>query len=251
MEDWFVTEQLDGDTFAVSEPRHWEQPHCYLLRGKERALLLDAGLGVADLRAAAVRLTDLPLSVALTHAHWDHIGGLRQFPDFAVHGAEENWLSSAFPLPDEQVRQSLTREPCAFPPDFDPKNYRPFRGKPARLLRDGEWLDLGGRALTVLHTPGHSPGHCCFYEAERGYLFSGDLLYCGRLDAFYPTTDPWAFRASLHRVRALEIGRIFPGHRTLKVPLDLPRRAAEAFDRLAAGGMRPGLYDFEDFSVRI
>ena len=52
-----------------------------------------------------------------------------------------------------------------------------------------------------------------------------------------------------HSVRSM-IG-LFPHVIVLKVPLDLPRRAAEAFDRLAEGGMRPGLYDFENFSVRI
>mgnify|MGYP002508219585 CR=1 FL=1 len=52
-----------------------------------------------------------------------------------------------------------------------------FQGAPARLLEDGDIIDLGGRQVEVLHTPGHSPGHMCFFERERGYLFTGDLVY--------------------------------------------------------------------------
>ena len=51
MGDWFTIEPLDGDTFAISEYRHWEETHCYLLLGTERALLIDTGLGVADIGA--------------------------------------------------------------------------------------------------------------------------------------------------------------------------------------------------------
>ncbi len=59
-----------------------------------------------------------------------------------------------------------------------------FQGEPQRLLHDGEYSDLGERTIQVIHTPGHSPGHCCFYDLERKYLYSGDLVYKGCLFAF-------------------------------------------------------------------
>ena len=61
MKNWFTIEQLYPDTFMISEWRHWEETHCYLLLGKERALLIDTGLGVGDLRAQVEQLTDLPV----------------------------------------------------------------------------------------------------------------------------------------------------------------------------------------------
>ena len=66
-----------------------------------------------------------------------------------------------------------------------------------RLLQEDDSIRLGGETLTVLHTPGHSPGHLCFWEEERGYLFTGDLAYKGMLTAYFPSTDPQAYLQSL------------------------------------------------------
>mgnify|MGYP002597446315 FL=1 len=84
----------------MSEPRHWEETHAYLLAGTKRALLIDTGLGVCDLFSAVRSLTSLPVTVALTHAHWDHIGGCNEFPAPWVHRLEGPWLER-FPLSRE------------------------------------------------------------------------------------------------------------------------------------------------------
>lgn len=76
MSDWFTVEQIDADSYVISELKHWEETHCYLLCGSERAVLIDTGLGVENIREIVGRLTNLPVIVILTHAHWDHIGGL-------------------------------------------------------------------------------------------------------------------------------------------------------------------------------
>lgn len=83
--NWFTIEKIDAQTFAISEYKHWEETHCYLLCGTERAVLIDTGLGVANIKKAVDHLTDLPVAVLTTHAHWDHIGGHQYFADFAVH----------------------------------------------------------------------------------------------------------------------------------------------------------------------
>ena len=113
---------MDDATFALSEYRHWEEAHSYLLLGRDRALLLDTGLGVGGLRREVEALTDRPITVALTHVHWDHIGGCGQFEPPAVHAAEADWLRH-FPLPEAAVRRQL----CAKAPLFP--------GKPPRFLR--------------------------------------------------------------------------------------------------------------------
>ena len=196
--NWFTLQQVDGDTHILSEYGHWEHTHCYLLEGRDRALLIDTGLGIGKIRAEVEALTPKPVTAVATHIHWDHIGGHKEFPEFYAHGAELSWLTGKFPLPVQAVRQMVARD-CALPAGFDAERYELFQGTPARLLEDGDVIDLGGRQVQVLHTPGHAPGHLCFWEEARGYLFTGDLVYRGTLFASYPSTDPEAYLASLEK----------------------------------------------------
>ncbi len=254
MSEWFTVDRIDRDTFVISEYKHWEETHCYLLCGTERAVLIDTGLGVGSIRDVVDSLTDLPVTVATTHAHWDHIGGHRYFERIAVHEAEVGWLTGKFPLPPEAVKRNLTCRPCDFPADFSPDDYHIFQGTPQIVLRDGDCLSLGDRTLNVIHTPGHSPGHCCFYEPERNYLYSGDLIYQGCLDAFYPSTDPWLFWRSVRRLLPLKISRVLPGHHRLSVPVDLIGRVERAFQDLAREGNLKhggGVFQYEDFQIHI
>ena len=233
-DEWFTVETIDAQTFAISEYRHWEQAHSYLLLGARRALLIDTGLGIGDIRRAVRELTQLPVTVVTTHVHWDHIGGHASFEDVRVHALEEGWLNGHFPLPASAVRANLTRETCAFPENFDPQTYTVVQRRPTQVYEDGDVLELGGRSVRGIHTPGHSPGHCCFYEEKRGFLFAGDLLYAGCLDAFYPTTDPMAFARSVRRICELGNVRILPGHYALRVPENLAKIVDDAFAQLAA-----------------
>ena len=221
MDNWFTIEQIDRDTFSISEYKHWEETHCYLLCGEKYAILIDTGLGVSNIRKIVDSLTKLPVMTVTTHVHWDHIGGHKYFDNIAVHEAEKDWLSVRFPIPLQVVKNNLTRLPCDFPRDFDINAYQIFQGIPQRILHDGDFLNLGGREIQVVHTPGHSPGHCCFYEPERNYLYSGDLIYKGSLDAFYPTTDPKLFYQSIRRIRKYNIKKVLPGHHQLDIPVSL------------------------------
>lgn len=254
IEKWFKTEKVDADTFVISEPKHWEETHCYLLCGTKKALLIDTGLGVSNIKKVVDGLTKLPVEVVTTHAHWDHIGGHKYFDSFALHEAEIDWLSVKFPLSLQDVKHNLTYNPCDFPKDFDVDEYEIYQGIPQRILHDLDCLDLGNRKLTVIHTPGHSPGHCCFYEKEREYLYSGDLIYKGCLDAFYPTTDPQLFWQSIRKIQSLKVKRILPAHHQLSIPIDIIDRIEKAFCELKNQGnlkQGKGIFDFEDFQIHI
>ena len=211
MSDWFSIDKVDHTTFIISEYRHWEETHCYLLIGRDKALLIDTGLGICNIRDAVAQLTKLPVAAVATHIHWDHIGGHWHFPEFYAHAAELPWLQGAFPLTMEQLRGMVT-DRCDLPEGYDVSHYRFFQGTPARLLQDNDRIDIGSRVLQVFHTPGHSPGHMCFYEPARGWLFTGDLIYKDTLFAYYPSTDPEAYLHSVERVAALPVSRIFPAH---------------------------------------
>ena len=159
MKPWFTIEQLDEDSYIISEYRHWEETHCYLLNGTRRSLLIDTGLGIGNIQGEIRNLTDKPVTAVATHVHWDHIGGHWYFPRFYAHQAELPWLTGQFPQPLEAVRQFVTHR-CDLPEGYDVSAYRLFQGTPEKVLAGGEILDLGGRRVAVLHTPGHSPAIC-------------------------------------------------------------------------------------------
>jgi len=254
MNGWFTVEEIDSQTFAISEYKHWEETHCYLLRGLERAVLIDTGLGVSNIRSVVAELTTLPIMVVTTHVHWDHIGGHQHFDDIAVHEAEKDWLSVRFPIPLDAVKKDLTMLPCAFPDGFNIDAYQIFQGMPQRILHDGDRLDLGGREIHVIHTPGHSPGHCCFYEPDRKYLYSGDLIYMGCLYAFYPTTNPQLFYQSVKTIQRYDIAKILPGHHRLDIPVSLISEIASGFAKLEEKGLLiqgAGLFQFGTFQIHI
>lgn len=251
---WFTVETVDDSTFAISEYKHWEEAHCYLACGTDKAALIDTGLGVGDITSVVDSLTDLPVTVLTTHAHWDHIGGHASFEEIAVHELDAPWLTSGFPLSLETVQAELVKEPCAFPETFSLENYEIYQGTPRMILHDGDVIDLGNRALQVIHTPGHSPGHCCFYEPERKYLYTGDLIYRGCLDAFYPSTDPVAFSKSVQKVQRLGVERLLPGHHHLDIPVSLVDDVEEGFRKLEDDGLLAqgsGLFDFGEFRIHL
>jgi glyoxylase-like metal-dependent hydrolase (beta-lactamase superfamily II) len=181
-DDWFQVSELPTGDWRISEPPVFGD---YLLAGEERALLLDASVGVGDLREMVDDLVDVPVTLLLTHSHWDHVGAAHQFDDVRVHEAElppdgtvrSDYVASEFPYGlDEWLAdwQGAGRE---FPDGFDPDTYeiRPAPG--AEAAAGGETVDLGGRTLELLHLPGHAPGQLGALDRERGVLYGGDVVH--------------------------------------------------------------------------
>mgnify|MGYP005961309047 FL=1 len=251
MNDWFTINEIDKDTYVISEYRHWEETHCYLLNGTKRSLLIDTGLGICNISEVISELTDKPVTAIATHIHWDHIGGHKYYPDFYAHEAELDWLNGGFPQPLETIKEYVV-DRCELPTDFQINEYKFFQGKPTKILHGGEHIDLGGRMVAVIHTPGHAPGHMCFWEANTGYLFTGDLVYKDTLTAWFPSTDPKAYLKSLETVSELPAKRIFPAHHSLDIQPELLTRMRKAFRELKANGKLhhgSGTFDYGDWSV--
>lgn len=251
MGDWFTINKIDENTHIISEYRHWEETHCYLLEGDRRSLLIDTGLGIENIYGEVVKLTNKPITAVATHIHWDHIGGHKYFPDFYAHAAELDWLNGQFPLSPEAIKE-MVLDRCDPPDGFDADRYELFQGTPSKILEDGDVIDLGGRCIEVLHTPGHSPGHLCFWEATTGYLFTGDLVYKDVLFAYYPSTDPEAYLASLEKVAALPVQIVLPAHHSLDIQPEVLSRMRDAFRQLKAEGKLchgSGTFDYGDWSV--
>lgn len=251
MKDWFTIAPLDKDTYIISEYRHWEETHCYLLNGTECSLLIDTGLGIGNIYDEVKKLTDKPIIAVATHIHWDHIGGHKYFPNFYAHREELNWLQGEFPLPLDLVKKMVV-DRCELPKGYEIDTYELFQGTPLKLLNDGDIIDIGRRRIQVLHTPGHSPGHLCFFEKENGYLFTGDLVYKGTLFAYYPSTDPESYLTSLEKISSLPTRCVLPGHHTLDIQPEVLIRMRDGFRQLRSDGKLhhgSGTFGYGDWAI--
>lgn len=257
MDEWFTIEKIDNETFAISEYGHWEKVHSYLLIGKDAAILIDTGLGIGNIENQVKLLTSLPIIVITTHVHWDHIGGHSLFNDIYVHENDAGWLRNGIGIPLNVIKKNVIGEPFSKTPpkEFNIDNYRLYTGEPARILNDNDIINIGARSVRVLHTPGHSPGHICLFEEEKGYLYSGDLIYKGTLFAFYPSTDPVLFKQSVDKISNLEgIIKVLPAHNELNIQTSLISDIKNAFEDIKDKGMLKqgsGIFDFGEFKIRI
>jgi glyoxylase-like metal-dependent hydrolase (beta-lactamase superfamily II) len=206
-------QRINDETFVIRQSvrTNFEAPFIYLLFGTKRALLIDTGAGGLAIRPAVDRLIadwrerhagrSIRLIVAHSHGHGDHHAGDEEFRD----------------RPDTEV-VGLTPEAVA--------KYFGISNWPRAIGR----YDLGGRFLDILPTPGHEPAHIMFYDAKTRLLFSGDMLYPGRLyvpinqfDAFRASADRLATFAKTHPIRALLGAHI---EMTTTPGEDYPREAA-------------------------
>lgn len=252
MSTWFTTEKISNDTYVISEYQHQEETHAYLLLGSTHDFLIDTGLGIMNIADVVHPLSKHPLIACATHVHWDHIGSHAFFPHIAVHEAEASWLELNFPLPLSFVKQQVMQGMLVAPKSFDINSYQIYKGKPSQILHDFDVISLGNREITVIHTPGHSPGHMCFYERNRSILYTGDLIYQGYLYANYPSTDPQAYLQSLRRLLTLPVKQLLPAHHQLTIPTTLLFNIYESFQYLANHNLLQhgsGRYDYDLFSI--
>lgn len=200
---WMVADSI----YAIQNPGFLPGPgrlpgwgYClsYLIVGEKKALLIDTGFGIADLKSYVQQLTQLPLMVVNSHVHPDHSGGNRQFD--LVYIGENEWDSSdgaVFPIetvPHQRVHPAVIAG----------NGYR------FQTLKDGQILDLGNRKIRVLAIPGHTKGSIAFYDCKSTYLFSGDAIV-KRL--FYGAGVPLShYRSALNKVKKLEIKEILSAH---------------------------------------
>ena len=192
---------LEGNGFQVYNES------VYLLEGDDRALLIDAGAWMPHLAETVAKLTDKPVSVVLTHGHGDHVGGVIGFPECWIHPADTIMIGEGA------------------------RHY----GIKVHLLSEGEVIDLGGRQIEVLATPGHTSGSVTFFDKERGYGFSGDafgstnlLLFTNSFRTLIGTLD-----RTIAYMKANDIKILYPGHyhgdnpETLQRLLDEKRMSQE------------------------
>ncbi|MEV4657090.1 MBL fold metallo-hydrolase [Micromonospora sp. NPDC049301] len=219
---WFRFTVLDERTTLIEEPhvRGLLRANAWHLRGRNRDLLVDCGLGVTALAPLLLERFGREPVLVLTHAHLDHMGSAHEFSDVWAHPLEPiddpapgslhgPALAAQMGLDETLPSALLTARPHG---DYDLSTYRVRPATRTRALTDGDLVDLGDYALTVLHLPGHSPGSIALFDQTTGTLFSGDVIYDDVLLDSLPGSDIRQYARSLRRLRNLPVRVTQPGH---------------------------------------
>ncbi len=217
-----------------------------LITGSRRALLVDTGFGVGDVAAEVAELTDLPLTVMNTHAHFDHAGGNRQF-DEILADAREIPVAETYAT-DEQLSRATTlaREKGVLPET------------PAKMGKAGSIvpfpateIDLGGVIAEIIPMPGHTPGSTGVLLREDRILLIGDDWNPVTWLFFPECLSVAAYRETILRLLELPFDKILCPHATeLRDREDFARYAASLASIAVGTSQKVTIHPYEKIDTR-
>ncbi|SAK95047.1 hydroxyacylglutathione hydrolase [Caballeronia pedi] len=227
---WFELKRISDEITLLWEPHVVPLMRCNIwhVRGRDRDLMIDTGMGIASLRDAARHLLQKKVIAVATHTHSDHIGGHHEFEHTLVHELEADNLRSprqhgtllASVLGEAAIRRYhewgypfdgdlITALPNA---DYQMSDYRVRAASVTEIVKEGNMVDLGNRHFEVLHLPGHSPGSIGLWQPSTGTLFSGDAIYDGPLLDEIGGADIPTYVRTMKRLRDLPVQVVHAGH---------------------------------------
>ncbi len=261
-QDWFEVYRVKPDIYVFYEPYQYEEALSTLILGEEKAVLIDTGCGIGNIRKAVEEVTDMPVMVVNTHAHNDHIAQNYLFDEIAM--LDHTWSREAQKgLPRREMAHLIADGMLwkKLPEGFDSENYVVPGFKVTQWFKDGDKIELGNRSLEILHTPGHTPDSVCLLDREDKLLFTGDMFYTGGIYTYLNGGDIPTFIDSYLRMLEYydEYERLMPSHNEPWVEKILLKDVFKAVVDIAEGrgkyregtdrGVSIRKYDFGRFSV--
>ncbi len=258
-QDWFEVYRIAEGTFAIYEPGQFEEVISFLITGEERALLFDTGLGIGDMKRVVSQLTDLDIVVLNSHTHYDHIGGNYQFE--TIWGRNTDYTRGrAAGSPPEAVAEFLKDGWVwkQLPEEFEAEDFRSRPFAISRFVDEGDVIDLGGRKLEILSTPGHAPDAICLLDRDNRILLTGDSFYLAPLYTHLEGSDFLDYAKTAARLADLadDIDAALTSHNVPVVEPRYMRALGDAFaaiedgtadDYVMTDGFRE--YRFDGFSI--
>lgn len=196
--------QIDNATWCI----HENMVRCFLFAGYKKALLVDTGMTIRGIREVCEKLTGLPVELLNTHGDPDHIGANNEFERMYMHPAEE-------------------------------ENYRQFKGTGQIIpVWEGDEIDLGGRVLTVIELPGHTPGSIGLLDKETRVLVSGDMVQNGGIVMLGPGRNFEQYIASMIKLENKwmpKIDAVWGAHGEFPLPASIIPALRESAEHILAG----------------
>jgi glyoxylase-like metal-dependent hydrolase (beta-lactamase superfamily II) len=225
--EWFRVTRVDDAITRIEEPfaDPWVSANSWHVRGNDRDVIIDTGLGVAPLLQRVSDFADREPIAIVTHAHLDHMGSAHEFSECWAHELEPTGARGQGTLSGQRLIEILGAEDAGFEPpgevlvsavprrDYDVTAYELQPVSPTRLLADGDLIDLGDRTLEVLHLPGHTPGSMGLLDAANRILFTGDVIYdpLAILDDIVGSNADEYVR-TMRRLLTLDVDSVHTGH---------------------------------------
>ena len=192
IDDWYAVEAIDAQTFAINEPNSSQYNTSYLILGETRAIMFDAGsgerpAGSRTMREVAERYTSKPITLILSHFHYDHIHDATAFDEVAL-------------IDRPEIRSDVTDDGYRITAWESLGTERIL--KRVHLIADGKEIDLGGRTLQIFNLPGHTTESVVLFDRHRNQAFTGDFVYrhLGGIIAFAPGADLTAYNDNSTRL---------------------------------------------------
>lgn len=180
----------------------------FLLVGGEKALMVDCGMNTADAKALAAEVCSLPTELILTHADRDHTACIGQFDWFYMHPAEA-------------------------------ANFYNTQKSTGKFVPVEQWdiIDLGGRKIEIISTPGHTPGSIALLDEAAGFIITGDPIQDGKIFMFGPQREMHAYLCGLLKVKNLSdrFVDILPSHGSLPLKADIIDKLYRGAERVLSG----------------
>jgi glyoxylase-like metal-dependent hydrolase (beta-lactamase superfamily II) len=213
---WYETRRLADGVTLIREAHvaPWLRCNIWHVRGRDRDLVIDTGMGLRPMVAEVRELSERPLTGIVTHTHFDHSGGLHEFEHRCAHPLEAETMAR----PDARNTVAdigYVRAEAFLALPYAGFDHRTYAVRPAPItdpLDEGDLVDLGDRVFRVLHLPGHSPGSIALYEEATGILFSGDVVYDGEMIDNLFHSVPEQLAASMRRLKELPVRVVHGGH---------------------------------------